>query len=135
MAETILGLLGALASIVLVVLKARGDVAAKNAAKRAEADAALRASLADGRITDAGAAQARRRTLPPLCFICSLLLGLSGCATAQGPAAGPLVVGERIYKPKPGEVLTVPALLPPARQWYLVDDVGLGEWLGLTPEE
>jgi hypothetical protein len=42
------------------------------------------------------------------------------------------VVGERVFMPAPGDVLTVPALIEPAAQWYLVDDVALDRW-GFDP--
>lgn len=60
----------------------------------------------------------------------------TGCATRQpnscaaAPAA-PVVVGERVRVLRGGETVAVPAPTPPARVWYLVDNIGLAEWLGL----
>jgi hypothetical protein len=42
-----------------------------------------------------------------------------------------VVVGERINIVEPGQVITVPELKPPAKCWYLVDNVGLEGWLGI----
>jgi len=52
---------------------------------------------------------------------------VSGCLTTEEP----MVIGERIFKPNPGEVITVPALKPPAKQWYLIDDKAMLEVLGV----
>lgn len=59
-----------------------------------------------------------------------------GCATgasrrSDAAAPHPLVVGERIRVVAPGETLVVPAPVPPARTWYLADDEGLWQWLGI----
>lgn len=51
----------------------------------------------------------------------------SGCVTGKEP----MVIGERIFKPNPGDVVTVPALKPPAKQWYLIDDKAMLEVLGV----
>lgn len=42
------------------------------------------------------------------------------------------VLGDRINIVEPGDELTVPELTPPAKQWYLVDNVGLQHWLGIS---
>lgn len=60
------------------------------------------------------------------------ILAIAGCTTPPEPRPV-LILGQRVLAPDPGQTLTVPALLPPAKQWYLVDDVGLGLWLGVTP--
>ena len=87
----------------------------------------LRAALAEGRINDAAYLQARLKALG--CLLACALLLLAGCRTPPGPA--PLIIGERAFLPKAGDVLTVPALKPPAQVWYLIDDVFLAGWLGL----
>lgn len=51
---------------------------------------------------------------------------LSGCFTTD-----PVVVGERVFYVKPNDVLTVPALKSPAKQWYLIDDVAMLKVLGI----
>jgi len=52
---------------------------------------------------------------------------ISGCFTAKEP----MVIGERIFKPNPGDIITVPALKRPAKQWYLIDDKAMLEVLGV----
>jgi len=42
------------------------------------------------------------------------------------------VVGDRINLVSPGETVVVPELTSPAKQWYLVDNVGLQHWLGIA---
>lgn len=83
------------------------------------------------------------RPKPPAAFLAlAALLPLAaaiscGCATSapsrRSDAAAPhvLVVGERVRTVAPGEMLVVPPLVPPARTWYLVDDEGLWQWLGI----
>ena len=55
----------------------------------------------------------------------SLLL-FSGCFTSD-----PVIVGERVFYVKPDESIIVPALKPPAKQWYLIDDVAMLKVLGV----
>jgi len=52
---------------------------------------------------------------------------LSGCLTTKEP----MVIGERIFMPKPGDMITVPVLKHPAKQWYLIDDKAMLEVLGI----
>lgn len=100
----------------------RDEVSAQRAALKAQ----LRLALRQGRVTDA---HRLRRALQALgCLVAALCL--AGCA---GSAPAPIIVGERILMPQPGQALTVPPLVPPAAQWYLVDDVGLAGWLGIDP--
>jgi hypothetical protein len=66
-----------------------------------------------------------------ICLTLSAMLQ-GGCITPATPAP-PLIIGQRVITPEPGATLTVPPLTPPARQWYLVDDIGLGIWLGIAP--
>lgn len=60
---------------------------------------------------------------------------ITGCASAPSRRsdASPhvLVVGERVRVVHAGETITVPPCMPPARTWYLVDDEGLWQWLGI----
>ena len=61
---------------------------------------------------------------------------IAGCASgapSRRSDASPhvLVVGERVRVVHAGETITVPQPVPPARQWYLVDDEGLWQWLGI----
>jgi hypothetical protein len=117
--------------------------------KQQEIDAAkeeLRKALSEGRVTDAAywnkkvnqleAARALNVLAKAKGLVILILLSAaaSGCLTSkpeQPPM--PIVIGERINKVKPGDRLVVPALAPPAKQWYLVDDVGLYQWLDINP--
>ena len=72
----------------------------------------------------------------------AIILALTGCASTPpvNQPNQPLVIGERIHVRHAGDVITLPALHPPARVWYIVDDVGLLQWLGIdtttgTPEQ
>ena len=65
-----------------------------------------------------------------------ILAHCSGCASSpsrRSDATAPhvLVVGERVRTVAPGETIVVPPCMPPARTWYLVDDEGLWQWLGI----
>lgn len=72
----------------------------------------------------------------------ALLLG-SGCASWRGggakaaakeqPLSAPkvLVIGARVQTVEPGATVVVPDLTPPASVWYLVDNIGVAQWLGL----
>lgn len=55
---------------------------------------------------------------------------LTGCWTWKDEQ--PMIIGERIFKPNPGDVVTIPALKPPAKQWYLIDDKAMLEVLGVN---
>jgi hypothetical protein len=44
-----------------------------------------------------------------------------------------LIIGERVLAPEPNTDVHVPPLIPPASQWYLIDDIGLGLWLNIAP--
>lgn len=60
---------------------------------------------------------------------------ITGCASAPSrrsdAAPHVLVVGERVRVVEAGETIVVPPCMPPARTWYLVDDEGLWQWLGI----
>lgn len=60
-------------------------------------------------------------------FIILAIPFISGCLTTKEP----MVIGERIFMPKPGDVVTVPELKAPAKQWYLIDDKAMLEVLGV----
>ena len=64
---------------------------------------------------------------------CICITGCASGAPSRRSDASPhvLVVGERVRTVAPGETITVPQPVPPARQWYLVDDEGLWQWLGI----
>lgn len=67
-------------------------------------------------------------------FLFAVVALCSGCRMFSGHEhefKGPLVIGERINTVNAGETIKVPELVPPAKTWYLVDDVGLGIWLGI----
>ena len=59
---------------------------------------------------------------------------MSGCITdkPENPHTAVLVEGSRILLVEPGRELLVPELEKPARQWYLVDDIALLHWLGVS---
>lgn len=63
-----------------------------------------------------------------LCALCALC----GCLSQPPPQRPVLIIGQRVLAPDPGATLIVPPLTPPAQQWYLVDDIGLGLWLGIS---
>ena len=62
------------------------------------------------------------------------LLLLPGCSSPKPAKVEYVVIGERINVVEPGQVITVPSLVPPAMKWYLVDNVGLEGWLGVGPK-
>lgn len=117
----------------------RADAAAQDAATLGHE---VSRALAEGRVTDAAALRRRwdaaRRSgalLAAFAILAAVALP-AGCVarrTADSATAAPevIVLRERVWPVAEGETLTVPMLLPPARQWYLVDDVGLSQWLGL----
>lgn len=100
---------------------------------------ALNLALEDGRITDAQRLQKEltslwgkyRKTVAvavsAMCLLCS------GCLS---PKKDPyIIIGERINIVEPGKTIVVPDLVPPAKKWYLVDNVGLAGWLGIETEK
>ena len=62
-----------------------------------------------------------------------ILFTCQGCISGKSKAkpTGPLVVGERVLVVEPGSTVEVPALSEPASRWYLIDDIGLLQWLGI----
>lgn len=56
----------------------------------------------------------------------------AGClSTGRKTDATVFVSGDRILLVRPGAEIVVPELTSPAKQWYLVDNVGLQHWLGI----
>lgn len=103
--------------------------------KRQEIETAkveLKIALASGRVQDA-AYWRRKLAILTSTLSMMLLFLMTGCVTpAPQPQITPVVVlGERINKVKPGQTVVVPPLVPPAKQWYLVDDHGLYQWLDI----
>lgn len=103
-----------------------------------ETEEALRLALENGMITDAQRLSRRLERLRQrfgsrVVALCSvLLLSLTGCGSLRSDKKVEyVVVGERISIVEPGQVVTVPELIPPAKQWYMVDNVGLEGWLGI----
>ena len=135
--QAILALLGTIAGIVAVVVNRRTAADAVRRDDIIQSDIELRRALRDKRIEDAAFWARRRKALgawpyPALVAVSVALLQM-GCITRAKPDPMPLIIGQRVYTPAPGDVLTIPAHTPPAKQWYLVDDVGLMLWLGLDP--
>lgn len=100
---------------------------------------ALNLALEEGRVTDAHRLQLELRDLwekyrksavvaaSVLCLLCT------GCISRRHDPY--IVIGERINVVEPGQEIVVPDLLPPAKKWYLVDNVGLAGWLGIEAPE
>ena len=125
-ANAIAAAIAAVAGIALLLLQRHFASVDSNKTARQEAQDGLRLALAQGRIDDAARWRKRLIDLGGALVLMACLLA-AGCRTQQET----LVVGERVRAVDPGESLTIPALQPPAQQWYLVDDVGLAQWLGI----
>lgn len=115
----------------------------------------LSAALADGRITDVSVLRkeldrlmkqysrslrhdekalksARNGGIKYASFCILPVLILCGCAhTKPKTQQQVLIVGERINIVKPGSDIKVPDLIPPAKTWYLLDNVAIKQWLGI----
>ena len=108
-----------------------------------ETQAALDLALENNMITDAHNLQIKLRELweqyrksskAAVVSVSAAVLLCSGCFSAQKQPEA-IVIGERINVVKPGQELVVPDLVPPAKTWYLVDNVGLSGWLGISMKE
>ena len=100
---------------------------------------ALNLALEEGRVTDAHRLQLELRDLwekyrksavvaaSVLCLLCT------GCISRRHDPY--IVIGERINIVEPGQEIVVPELIPPAKKWYLVDNVGLAGWLGIEARD
>jgi hypothetical protein len=137
--QAILALLGTIAGIVAVIVNRQARNAETLTDMQLQADIELRRALRDKRIEDAAFWARRRKALGkwPYAILMAVSVALlqAGCITRAKPAPMPLIIGQRVYTPAPGDVLTIPAHTPPAKQWYLVDDVGLMLWLGVDPSK
>jgi hypothetical protein len=134
--QACLALLGTIAGIAAVFVNRRAANVEAIRANILQAEHELRAALRDKRIDDAAFWARRRKALGswPYMLLCGLAACLlqSGCITRAKPSPMPLVIGQRVFAPAPGAMLTIPPLTPPAKQWYLVDDVGLLLWLEIS---
>lgn len=138
--QAILALLGTIAGIVAVVVNRQARNADTLTDMQLQADIELRRALRDKRIEDAAFWARRRKALGTWPYAAALVavsvaILQAGCITRAKPDPMPLIIGQRVYTPAPGDVLTIPAYTPPATQWYLVDDVGLMLWLGVDPSK
>ena len=62
----------------------------------------------------------------------ALSLFLSGCWSTKPTTT--FVLGERINLVQPETTVEVPKLTPPAKQWYLLDNIAIQHWLGIPVE-
>lgn len=75
----------------------------------------------------------RARKGNPLAFsaVVAAVIVFSGCVHGKSGSQQTLVIGERINIVKPGSEITVPELTPPAKTWYLIDNIAIQQWLGI----
>lgn len=74
----------------------------------------------------------RMRSSVFLAVVMSVSLLSSGCLShGRKSDTTVFVSGDRIMLVRPGSEIVVPELTSPAKQWYLVDNVGLQHWLGI----
>jgi hypothetical protein len=109
-----------------------------------EKQAELDKAVDDGRITDIQMLREqldmlRKRyegkggvTPPVVCVLLAIGVVCSGCSHFSGGKGQDhiVVVGERVMTVEPGQ--TVPALVPPAKKWYLVDSEAMKSWLNVS---
>lgn len=128
---TLVGIAAAILSLVLLIVRRTTGERDDAASRRQRLAEERRRALAEGRLGDGGQAnRALGRLLAAWLFL-GAFGGLGGCQSAR---PGLIVIGERAHKPAPGDVLTVPPLIPPAAQWYLIDDVAM-DALGFPAED
>ena len=91
----------------------------------------LKKALAEGRIQDAAYWNKKLQILiSSIAIILLLLTCFTGCTTKPpNPISPVIILGERINKVKPGQLVIIPPLIDPSKQWYLADDYGLYQWL------
>lgn len=63
-------------------------------------------------------------------IIASALI-FSGCGHFKKGQQTTFVLGDRVNIVQPGSTIEVPKLTPPAKQWYLMDNVAIQHWLGI----
>jgi len=90
-----------------------------------QAKVELKKALAEGRMTDAAYWKQKITQLTAILLIVLII----GCTSQPKPQI--VIIGERINKVQPNTTIIVPPLMPPAKQWYLVDDTGLYQWLDI----
>jgi len=101
----------------------------KKAQEIANVKKQLQIALAEGRIGDASYWSKKLTQLSAAI----LLLFVFGCVTTPQPVTPQyVVIGERVNKVNPGDTIKIPPLAPPAKQWYLIDDHGLYQWLDIN---
>jgi hypothetical protein len=108
-----------------------------------EKQAELDAAIDEGRITDIQMLreqlaklkkryEGRGNSVPPaICLFLAIGLLCTGCAHfgRKDDSNHIVIVGERVMTIEPGS--TVPALVPPAKKWYLVDSEAMKSWLNV----
>ena len=67
-----------------------------------------------------------------LLAVAAMAQAFCGCLSGRQDAGPVFVLGERINLVSPGDSVEVPDLISPAKQWYLVDNVALQNWLGVN---
>lgn len=103
----------------------------------------LKKALSEGRISDAGSISStisklyKKFNKVGLFSAIALCFMLSGCKTIKlDPEYNqPLVLGERVFICQEKDIIEIPALVPPATKWYLVDNIGLTQWLGIPANQ
>lgn len=65
-------------------------------------------------------------------FCIMAISAFTGCAHTKGKTQQQtLIIGERIHILQPGSKIDVPELMPPAKVWYLLDNIAIQQWLGI----
>lgn len=102
---------------------------------RKELDALMKRYSRSVRADERDLCRARRANTSAFIFLAIAILMAAGCSTTgKKKQTEVLVIGERIHVLEPGSDVRVPQLVPPARKWYLVDDVAILQWLGIPVE-
>jgi hypothetical protein len=91
----------------------------------------LRKALMEGRIGDVKYWSEKIKLLSNMVVIL-FSLSMVGCFnTKPNIEIQTLVIGERIIKVYPRDVVEIPELISPSKQWYLIDDEGLYQWIDI----